>query len=128
MPLCRTHGLQASPKNSLSIPKLLLIPTRRFRRFRRFCCLPRLPAAEFLSECCTVKRMFNDPTCEGVAVGMVEFQNLPVVAAINPTNALLSFKESFTNGEQQLPTWQDGTDPCGGWEGVTCTGDNVTQL
>jgi hypothetical protein len=41
--------------------------------------------------------------------------------------ALLAFKASG-NGEG-LDTWIEGSDPCGGWEGVTCGGSGaVTQL
>ena len=36
--------------------------------------------------------------------------------------ALLSFKEGIPNGGEveELKSWKEGTDPCGGWEGVSC--------
>ena len=38
--------------------------------------------------------------------------------------ALLGFKSSFSNGQELLPSWQSQyQDPCGGWEGVSCTQD-----
>lgn len=37
---------------------------------------------------------------------------------------------TFTNGEEKLPDWVPGTDPCNGqpWTGITCTGSNVTEM
>lgn len=41
--------------------------------------------------------------------------------------ALLGFKASLGDGAV-LSNWTEGTDPCAGWEGITCTNGRVTKM
>ena len=40
---------------------------------------------------------------------------------------LLAFRATFDNGDNILPDWRPGSDPCA-WKGISCTGGNVTGI
>ena len=53
----------------------------------------------------------------------------PSNSSSTDADLLLYFKHSFTNGAVRLPSWREGSDPCGGgWAGVACSGGRVVNL
>lgn len=46
--------------------------------------------------------------------------------SVSETDLLLAFKDSFTNGEELLPSWVNGTDVCA-WQGVACSANGVVD-
>lgn len=42
------------------------------------------------------------------------------------TNLLLALKDSFTNGQERLPSWVNGTDVCA-WQGVGCSASGLVD-
>ena len=50
-------------------------------------------------------------------------------AAASDAELLLAFKATFSNGDEVLSDWQNGTDPCSDkWTGITCEGRAVTVM
>lgn len=39
----------------------------------------------------------------------------------NDVERLLAFKGSLDNGNSVLASWTAGTDPCSGWQGISCS-------
>ena len=52
----------------------------------------------------------------------------PPPARTPQQNALLSFKDSLSNGGTILSSWQEGTNECQTWQGVGCSNNVVTSL
>lgn len=51
------------------------------------------------------------------------------VRAATDSELLLAFKNTFTNGNEVLASWNATSSPCaGGWLGVSCASGQVTDL